>query len=291
MEVSTSNLILAADAAIDLQIHTIYSDGIWEPMQLVEYLASEHFALVAVTDHDRLDGVAHIQHLAAMKHLPVLAAVEMTVQWRGNPANLLCYNFGPEHQRLRVLGEQVLQRQRENIHAVYDALRRRGYQFPRQEEVLHLSSGEPVQIRDMFLLLQEHGYGTVDLPIWRILIEAGLRQEANAIAEVCEAAHQASAVCILAHPGRQDVTLFSESMLDQLCRDVPIDGLEVYYSHHTKSQQAAYLAYAHKHQLLIGAGSDSHTPERKPIKYRAEWCQNLLERVGVTVTTSSAQNG
>jgi predicted metal-dependent phosphoesterase TrpH len=284
VEVSTSGLILAADAAIDLQMHTIYSDGIWEPMQLVEYLANERFALVAVTDHDRLDATADIQLLAARRRLPVLPAVEMTTQWRGKPTNLLCYNFGPEHQRLQTLCEQVLQRQRENIQSVYAALRRRGYQFPRQEEVLHLSGGEPLQVRDMFLLLQEHGYGTLDLPVWRILVEAGLRQETNSILEVTEAAHQAGAICILAHPGRNDITLFSEPMLNQLRHDVPIDGIEVYYPLHTAEQQAMYLAYARKHNILISAGSDTHTPDRKPVKYRAELCRDLLERVGITVT-------
>jgi hypothetical protein len=45
-----------------------------------------------------------------------------------------------------------------------------------------------------------------------------------------------------------------------------------------------YLAYAGQHDLLISAGSDSHGPPgRMPIKYRAELCQRLLERVGIQV--------
>ncbi len=45
-----------------------------------------------------------------------------------------------------------------------------------------------------------------------------------------------------------------------------------------------YLAYAQQHDLLISAGSDSHGPPgRMPMKYQAELCQRLLERVGVQV--------
>jgi 3',5'-nucleoside bisphosphate phosphatase len=286
MNALTSNLTLIEDAAIDLQMHTTYSDGIWEPAQLVDYLVREQFALIAVTDHDCLDATIDIQYLAAPRDLPVLPAVEMTTQWQGKPADLLCYNFGPQHEQLQVLCEQVLRRQRENVQAVYSALRRRAYQFPRQKEVLRLSDGEPVQVRDMFLLLQEHGYGTSDLPIWRILVDAGLRQEMNDIAEVVEAAHLAGGVCILAHPGREDITRYDEEMLDELRQAVPFDGLEVYYPLHTPEQQAFYLAYGQKHNLLISAGSDSHTPDRKPIKYRAELCRALLERVGIQVVTS-----
>ena len=48
------------DAAIDLHMHTTYSDGRWPAQQLIDYLVSEHFDLVAVTDHDRIDKVTEI---------------------------------------------------------------------------------------------------------------------------------------------------------------------------------------------------------------------------------------
>ena len=50
MEVSTRHLVLAPDAAIDLQLHTTYSDGTWTPEQLIDYLVHEQFGLAAITD-------------------------------------------------------------------------------------------------------------------------------------------------------------------------------------------------------------------------------------------------
>ena len=46
---------------------------------------------------------------------------------------------------------------------------------------------------------------------------------------------------------------------------------------------AMYLEYAHEHHLLTSSGSDSHGPDKKPIKYPAELSRNLLERVGIQV--------
>ncbi|HTK09276.1 MAG TPA: PHP domain-containing protein, partial [Ktedonobacteraceae bacterium] len=64
----------------------------------------------------------------------------------------------------------------------------------------------------------------------------------------------------------------------------PLDGIEVYYPTHSPELVATYLAYAAQHNLLISAGSDSHGPPgRMPIKYRAELCRDLLERVGIAV--------
>ncbi|GAC1661587.1 MAG: hypothetical protein NVS9B9_23200 [Ktedonobacteraceae bacterium] len=96
MKPLTAHLMLAPDAFIDLQMHTTYSDGRWTPEQLIDYLVSEQFGLVAVTDHDRVDCVASLQYLAAQKHLPVLAAVEMSTSWRGEATDVLCYGFDPD---------------------------------------------------------------------------------------------------------------------------------------------------------------------------------------------------
>jgi hypothetical protein len=59
--------------------------------------------------------------------------------------------------------------------------------------------------------------------------------------------------------------------------------LEVYYPAHMPEQTSMYLDYAQKHNLLVSAGSDSHGPDNKPIKYRAALCQRLLERLGIQV--------
>jgi hypothetical protein len=72
-------------------------------------------------------------------------------------------------------------------------------------------------------------------------------------------------------------------LLNQLRQEVPIDGLEVYYPVHTPAQTAMYLNYAQKHNLLVSSGSDSHRPDKPPIKYRADLSRNLLERVGIQI--------
>jgi 3',5'-nucleoside bisphosphate phosphatase len=64
---------------------------------------------------------------------------------------------------------------------------------------------------------------------------------------------------------------------------VPIDGIEAYYPAHSDEQIDMFLAYAAEHNLLVSAGSDSHGPDRLPIKYPAAKCRALLERLGVTV--------
>ena len=59
MKALTAPLVLAPDAALDLQLHTTFSDGTWTPEHLIDYLVREQFGLVAITDHRGPERVHH----------------------------------------------------------------------------------------------------------------------------------------------------------------------------------------------------------------------------------------
>ena len=132
---------ISSDTSIDLQMHTIYSDGRWSAEQLFEYLAQEGFGVVAVTDHDRVDTVASIQHVGAQKQVHALTAVEVSAEWQGNMADVLCFGFDPHEQALREITDTTRQKAATNAQEVYEELLRRGYSFPRRQEVLATTKG------------------------------------------------------------------------------------------------------------------------------------------------------
>ncbi|GHO97769.1 PHP-like protein [Reticulibacter mediterranei] len=269
------------DTAIDLQLHTTYSDGRWSAEQLFDYLAQEGFGLVAVTDHDRVDTVARIQLLGAQKRVVVIPAVEISAEWHGKMADVLCFGFDPHDQALRAIADDVRQRQQNNAELVYEELQRRGYHFPHPQD-LRVAG-------DCGKLLLKHGY-VEDWPRALALItDAGYREMKADMHETVEAAHRSGGVALIAHPGRglqepQEFTYYTPELLDQVRAEVPLDGIEVYYPAHTPEMVEMYLSYVQQHDLLFTAGSDSHGPPgRMPIKYRADMCRRFLERIGVQV--------
>jgi predicted metal-dependent phosphoesterase TrpH len=282
----TRGLTLASDASIDLHMHTTYSDGRWPAQQLIDYLVAEKFDLVAVTDHDRVDTVAGIQALAAEQQLPVLAGVEMSTQWNGRMGHMLCYGFDPADNYLLPVTEQVVRLQLENTHEVNATLRRQGYDFPRQEELLAGNDGKLRLPSDNIRLLIEHGYAQDRRAALQMIAGAGFRSIMADMAETVDAAHRSGAVCLIAHPGRREggFTFYDPALLDQLRSEVPIDGIEIYHPYHDKEIIETYLNYVREHDLLLSTGSDSHDyPGRMPIKYRAEISRKLLERLGITI--------
>src|ERR1700752_1343358 len=182
MKISTTNLVLPPDAAIDLQLHTTYSDGTWLPEQLIDYLVSEGFGLVAITDHDRVDTVAELQQIALEKQLPVLVAAEMSASWHGGVTDALCFGFDAGPNALGDLAGNVLQRQQENTREVYENLLRKGYTFLRDPAALSAILEKPSaqQPKELATLLKSTGEQSAGKIIW----EAGCIFAANDIAAI-----------------------------------------------------------------------------------------------------------
>jgi len=277
--------VLASDAAIDLQLHTTFSDGTWTPEHLIDYLVREQFGLVAITDHDRVDTAPMLQQLAAEKDLPLLAAAEMSTSWSGELTDVLCYGFDPVTNALQELAQDIAHRQRENTRQVCEHLHKIGISFPQHELDALLAKPSAQQPHALVALLKQLGYGTGEPSAGALITEAGFLWATSDLATVVDAAHRSGAVCLIAHPGRgEGYTCYDARLLDELRREVPIDGLEVYYPAHTPEQIVMYREYAETHGLLISSGSDSHGPEKKPIKYRAELSRGLLERLGIQIS-------
>src|SRR5690606_344522 len=121
------NIILKPDDAIDLQLHTVNSDGDWTPEALIDHLIAEGFALAAITDHDRVDTIEEVQAIGRSKGLPIVAAMEMSTLWRGDAVDILCYGVDPHNADLQALATEVARRQLENTQMVYQKLQQQGY--------------------------------------------------------------------------------------------------------------------------------------------------------------------
>lgn len=234
-----------------------------------------------------MDSIPIVQAAAVEKGLPVLAAAEMTTEWMGEMTDILCYGIDPTHPALVDLTSDQLRRQQENIRMVFAALLHQGIALPEDSLPALLDAPLCRQPHALADLLYEHGCGQAGQSVGKLLLKAGLRFEMSDATAVVDTAHQSGGLCLLAHPGRDDVRLpFDAGLLDRFRREVPVDGLEVFYPKHSPEQTAMFCEYAARHGLLVSAGSDSHGPDKPPVQYPAEAVRPLLERLGVGVNPS-----
>lgn len=284
---AVSASMLAPDDAIDLHIHTLYSDGHWLPVELFDHLAQNMFRVVAITDHDTVEHLDELKTLGAARGITVLAGVEMTTNWQGLSAHLLCYAKRLEGDALARLGQETVAAQLENTLQVHRELLRRGYVFPRQMEILSERQGNLTRPIDNATLLSAHGYTTSLDEALTLIADAGYHQITAPLAKVVTAARKDDALTVLAHPGRGggEIQRYDIALLSKLLDEAPVDGIEAYYPTYTPEETQTYVALAHERGLLVSAGSDSHgRNQRLPIRYPARVSATLLERCGIHVT-------
>jgi hypothetical protein len=196
----------------------------------------------------------------------------------------MCFGFDPAASPRRAVADRLLQRQQANIWQTVRAIAQQGYPLPDAAVQQIVDQPAVQQPHSLIKLVKQQGYTTATRSAGRLLLEAGLEIVTTEIGAVVEAAHQSGGVALIAHPGRGDgYVWFDAQRLDHLRSEAPIDGLEVYYPLHSPEQTAMYQAYAEKYALLTSAGSDSHTPDQPPLKYRAALSRRLLERLGISL--------
>jgi predicted metal-dependent phosphoesterase TrpH len=273
---------------IDLHLHTTFSDGHWQPSALFEKLAESGINVAAVMDHDQMEHLPQMQALGKEHGITVIPGTEITAHWRSTAAHILCYAppaTGFTSDALRNVADGIRHAMITNTDLIYRTLLARGYTFVRQDKPLgsHLARA-PQRAGDIMQLLYESGYATTQAEALRLVTEAGYRQATAPLAAVVEATHASGGVCVLAHPGRGEgeIHRYETDEIEDVIRDVPLDGIEVYYPLHSPEQVETYAALAERHGLLMSTGSDSHGPQhRMPIAYPANQAATLLERLGV----------
>ncbi len=245
--------------AIDLHIHSIFSDGTLTPQQIVQVALDKQLTAIAISDHDSTSGVVPAQQAAADTELQVLPAVEISTTVDGRDVHILGYFVDLQHAGLG-----------EKLQAIRDARHQRARQIADKLEKLDI-------VIDFEKLLEEAGPDSIGRPhIARRLVREGhvadakqafaryLRRGGSAYVEryrlapeeAVELVITAGGLPVLAHPALDNAEQHVDSMMD-----CGLQGLEAYHIIHSPAQTRRYVAMAHDKGLLITGGSDSHGPE------------------------------
>lgn len=284
------DLTIAATDPVDLHLHTLASDGFWTPEQLIAHLAEKNFKVAAICDHDSQRSVPAAMMLGSGHGVAVIPGVEMTTAWNDRQWHVLVYGFmpgrtDPAAAAFRACLDDIAALLRMRAEDARDRIVASGRPLPTLEEIraerpltpFHVLSagikeGHYKGLKDAAESVVELGGNfTADLPLKRVV----------------DAAHEAGALCVMAHPGRSDsVGVMTAADLDAMFGEgIQIDGLEAHYRSYTDAQTSEYRMMAEERGLLISCGSDSHAPNVPvdPRPWQAAWCSGLLNRFGVTV--------
>jgi hypothetical protein len=240
----------------DLHLHTSFSDGTYTPEELALEGQRHGLAVLALTDHDTLEGCARMQIACDRLGIEFIPGTELTAEWHGHEVHLLGYFLDLENRPLQEKLGRFQNVRQDRIREIVARLNALGVPI-RAESVFALancrSPGRPHVGR---VLVQEGICATMDEAFERFLKvnrPAWVPKSKMSFTEAVELVHEAGGLAVMAHPGLNR----SDDVIPELVAS-GIDGIECFHSRHSAPTAQHYLRIAAQYGLLVTGGSDCH---------------------------------
>lgn len=268
----------------DLQSHSRHSDGALPPAEVVAAAAAAGVELLALSDHDTVDGVPEARAAAAELGIRLVPATEISaLDEDGIDHHVLGYLIDERDPLLSErLGEYRGDRRR-RAEAMAQALAELGFELDedmlRRRAAAGRSIGRPHLAQAVLAApanaarLAGEGLTDPSAFLMAYLIEgrpAFRPRMSPTVPESITAIHDAGGVAVWAHPfwtgaGREDVLRTIDRM-----RAEGIDGIECFYPLHDPGQVALLTERCDQLGLLITGSSDFHGPRHREFsRFRA----------------------
>jgi 3',5'-nucleoside bisphosphate phosphatase len=259
-----------APPTFDLQSHSTCSDGALPPRDVVAAARAAGVELLALTDHDTVDGVDEALEAAAAEGLRLVPATELSTI-DGDRDDLHVLGYGIDH-RSAALGEALERFCADRLarsERMADALRECGFELDVPDR-----GGRPVGRPHLALAAFEHPANSMRLREEGIvnfsqLLEGYLvpgapayhRRTTPTVAEAIETVHAAGGMAVWAHPF-WDLDANPEVLgaIDRFAA-LGLDGVEAFYVTHTEAQTRLVAEHCAARGLLRTGSADFHGPE------------------------------
>src|SRR3954470_12724377 len=279
-----------AAPTFDLQSHSTCSDVALAPGAVVAAAAAADVELLALSDHDTVDGVDEALEAAAAHGLGLVPAAELSAI-DGEREDLHVLGYGLAHRSDELLATLSRFRADRGARArrMADALRDEGFELdvpdrgdrpvgrPHLAQAAFEHPANSMRLRDEgivnFSKLLE-AYLVPGAPAYR-------RRTTPSVPEAIEAIHAAGGVAVWAHPF-WDVDAGAEvlALIDRFVAQ-GLDGVEAFYVTHSETQTRLVAGHCAERGLLTTGSADFHGPDHPNFnRFRAFDLHGLRPNLG-----------
>jgi predicted metal-dependent phosphoesterase TrpH len=253
------------DKTYDLHSHTLRSDGVLTPAELVRRAADKGVDVLALTDHDVTDGLAEAQVAAGQAGIELVPGVEISVTWQGRTIHVVGLGIDPENEPLasglaelrsvrdvrgRDIGERL---QKAGVDRAYE--RARAY-----------AHGKILSRTHFARFLVDAGYAPNLNKAFKNYLHKGkpghVRSEWATLEQCLDWIRAAGGVAVIAHPARYP---FGTGVMRRLLGEFSEAGgraIEVVTGNYSADETQRFARLAQEFDLLSSCGSDFHGPEQ-----------------------------
>lgn len=245
-------------SGIDLHIHSTASDGRLSPAELVHKSAECGLTVIAIADHDTVDGI--IPALEAAKAFPglrVIPAVEINTDVPHGEAHVLGYFIDYAGQKLNAVLAGLRSSRRQRAQGMIAKLGNLGVNID-WERVQEIAGGSSIGRPHIALAMLERGYISSFKEAFTKYISrdgpAYVEREKLGPVEAVTLVLQVDGFPVLAHP----LTINDpEGMVAEL-KAAGLVGIEAYYNGYGAEETSRLVNLAEQHGLIATGGTDYH---------------------------------
>lgn len=246
---------------IDLHIHSVGSDGLATPKELVRTLVDGNVQVFAITDHDNLDSIAELEFCAKKADIRFIPGIEISV--RSEPdMHIVGLGVDPNNRNLCNYCNESKLRIMWRIHKIITILTKYNLSYDLDE--LKRSKGR--LDKESFSKVLSGCKNEDFTQISDLLNQVRLADKGKhpSLKSAIDLIHQSGGLAVYAHPFRgkkSTAQVFSEF---EQCIVCGIDGVECFYPGCSGWESEFIIKLSNTHNLFLSGGSDWHGKSSYP---------------------------
>jgi len=246
---------------IDLHSHSLVSDGVLTPTALVNYAAEKGVRVLALTDHDDVDGLSEARAVAESHGMQFINGVEISVTWRRRTLHIVGLKIDPYYPPLVEGLAKIRAGRHVRAVGIAEALEKIGVEGALEGAYAH-SKGGIISRTHFARYLIEKGYARNTRAVFKHYLVKGkpgyFEHHWATLEEAVSWIVGAGGIAVIAHPGRYDIGRVTMLELIHEFRELGGQAIEVVTGSHTLDQYKTFAKLANQFSLAASIGSDYH---------------------------------
>jgi len=243
---------------VDLHIHSTASDGRLSPEEVVRKSAERGLTIIALADHDTVDGIAPALATArAFPRLRVIPCIEISTDVPRGEVHVLGYFINYTNHELKVRLDRMRSSRQERAQGTIAKLGNLGIHIEWQR-VQEIAGGGSIGRPHIAQAMLDKGYiASIKEAFTKYLARGGpayVKWQKMTPARVVELILRTDGLPVLAHPLTIDDL---ETVVIEL-KAIGLVGIEAYYNGYTADEVSRLVRLADRHNLIATGGSDYH---------------------------------
>jgi predicted metal-dependent phosphoesterase TrpH len=245
---------------IELQSHSVVSDGQLGPSEVVAEAAKAGVTTLALSDHDAVAGVPEAQEAAERLGVELVPAIEMSCVHRYAEDLHVC-GYWIDLEKIAPACDRAQEERRNRAGEIVENLRREGFELTLEDAIREAGAADSIGRPH----IARAAGATGDLgPFFEEYLVPGAKafvpRRWPTAEEAVATIREAGGVAVVAHP-YWDVK--DPDQVEDLVRSLQPDGIEAFYPSHTREQTEHLLRLCDELGLVPTASSDYHGPTHK----------------------------